>query len=552
VRPSKPFSRARRQPFVSRRCAAAAALCLAAAAVAQAQPVVPPAVDPGVILRPPPPVPPAPPPPGVPLRDPLERPAPPAAEVPAVPQLRFVLREVVTGDSGLLSAEQLRATWAALLGREVGIDEVRGIVTAINELYWREGHYAAMATLPPQRIAEGVLRIELVEGRVQRLSVDGLDTAVQPLARSVFDLQPGELFGGPQLQQRLARFNRGMDTRFFATLRPGTEPGTTEVVAEVELPPRLDMTAALHNEASDSVGREQLELSVNARRLLGGADRLALTAQRSEGLTQLVLAYSAPINRVGTRLAGSLADGRTQTVAAGLGALDVRGGSRVFGLTLTHPLPAWGGLDVDLSAGLQRTRTETEVAGFPIGESETALRTLGAYAVWRTPRHVASAYLALNRASHRSPGQAERTVSTRLLNASWAWLYSPQWWFAARAGLQRTGEVDIPGALKFSLGNPGDVRGYPAAAVFGDDGHFLVLEAHRRIGERLEAYAFADHGRVSTQGVPDTSLRSVGVGAVLRWSPTLIATASLARPLTEVVPEQDRLRALVRVAWRFY
>jgi hemolysin activation/secretion protein len=528
--------------------AAAAVLGLAALA-AQAQPAVPPAADPGVILRPPvvpPPPPPAPP------RDPLERPPPPAAEAVAVPQLRFVLRQVVTGESGLLTDAQLRATWAGLVGREVGLEELRGIVAAINELYWREGHYAAMATLPPQRIAEGVLRIELVEGRVQRLTVDGLDPAVQPLARSVFDLQPGVLFVGPQLQQRLARFNRGVETRFFATLRPGTEPGTTEVVAEVELPPRFDMSAALHNEASDAVGREQLELVANARRLLGGADRLNLTAQRSQGLTQLALAYSTPVNRFGTRLAGSVAQGRTQTVGGGLGGLDVDGSSRVFGLTLTHPLPAWRGLDVDLSAGLQRTRTETEVAGFPIGESETALRTLAAFAVWRHPRHVASAYLAFNRASHRSPGQAERSVSTQLLNASWAWLYSPQWWFAARAGMQRSAEVDIPGALKFSLGNPGDVRGYPGSTIFGDEGHFLVLEAHRRFGERLEAYAFVDHGRVSTQGVPDKTLRSVGAGAVYRWSPTLVASASLARPLTEVVAEQDNVRLLFRLAWQFY
>lgn len=548
---SSPLARRQRRRLPSRAAAAAAAALALAAVAAQAQPVVPPAADPGVILRPTP-LPPPPPPPGAPQRDPLERPAPPAAEAAAMPQLRFVLREVVTGESGLLGAEQLRATWAALVGREVGLEDLRGVVAAINELYWREGHYAAMATLPPQRIAEGVLRIELVEGRVQRLTVDALDTAVQPLARSVFDLQPGELFGGPQLQQRLARFNRGSDTRFFAPLRPGTEPGTTEVVAEVELPPRFDLSAALHNEASDSVGREQLEVSANLRRLLGGADRLNLTAQRSQGLTQFVLAYSTPVNRVGTRLAGSLAQGRTQTVAGGLGALDVEGSSRVFGLTLTHPLPAWRGLDVDLSAGLQRTRTETEVTGFPIGESETALRTLAAYAVWRTPRHVASAYLALNRATHQSPGQAERSVSTRLLNASWAWLYSPQWWFAARAGMQRSAEVDIPGALKFSLGNPGDVRGYPASTIFGDNGHFLILEAHRRVSEALEVSAFVDQGRVTTQGVPEQSLRSIGAGAVYRWSPTLVASASLARPLTEVVAEQDAVRLLFRLAWQFY
>lgn len=513
-------------------------------------PAVPSTSDPSIILRPAPPVPvPAPPPADRPL---LERSPPPETSAPAAPSLRFRLQSVQTNPSELLDSQALAATWASQLGQEISLDDVRAIVARINDLYWASGHYAAQAVLPPQRIADGALRLELVEGRVERLVTDSDEPAVQALANQVFGLNPGEIFIGPRLQERLARFNRSSDTRFYARLKPGQAQGTTEVGADVELPQRLELTATAHNEASDSVGRNQLELSANARRLLTGADRLGAVVQKSSGLTNLLLLYSLPVNGVGTRVGATFSSGSTQTVASGLGGLSVDGRSRVVGVNLTHPLPSWRGVDLDLSAGLQRTRTETEIDSFSIGESTTSLRTLAAQGVHRTERFVTSVYLSLNQATYTTPGAPDRKVSTRYLSGSWAWLYSSDWWFNVRGGLQRTSETDIPATLKFSLGNPGDVRGYPSAVVLGDTGQYLVLEAHRRFGDSLDVFAFADNGKVSTTGVADQKLRSVGLGLSKTWSPRLNATASLARPLDQVVADQDSTRFLFRVNWQFY
>lgn len=182
-------------------------------------PSVPSTSDPSIILRPAPTVPvPVPPAAERPL---LERGPAPEASAPAAPGLRFRLQSVQTNPSVLLDAEALSATWAGQLGQEISLDDVRTIVARINDLYWASGHYAAQAVLPPQRIADGVLRLELIEGRVERLVTNSDEPAVQALAGQVFGLNPGEVFIGPRLQERLARFNRGSDTRFYASLKPG-------------------------------------------------------------------------------------------------------------------------------------------------------------------------------------------------------------------------------------------------------------------------------------------------------------------------------------------
>lgn len=534
-------------------CSALMGCSSVAMAQVPAQPSVSPSSDPSLILRQgnKPPREPAAPSASEPSRPALTPPPKPQAGEADTKVVRFVLTRVEVTPSKLLPEATLAQAWAGQLGQEVTIQDIRDIVARINQIYWDAGHYAALASLPAQKIANGVLKLNLVEGTVEKVKVESEDPRVVSLADDVLGLSSGELFVGPAVQARLARFNRGSDTRFFAALLPGSQPGTTEVVAQVDLAPKYDLAVSLHNEATDSLGRNQLDVSGYVRRLLSPADRLGAIVQTTEGSLNALLLYSVPVHWSGLRLGASASSGSTSTTDSGLGQLKVEGRSNVLGLSLTQPLPAWRNWEVDLSLNAQRIQSNTRVDGVSLGDARTSLYSLGMQSVYRSPGHLVSIYTAINTGSYEPPFRESRQLRTFNSTGSWAWVLNDDWWLNTRGGLQLTSDTDVPATVKFSLGNPTDVRGYPASVVFGDKGIFVSLEAHRRFADNLDVFGFLDNGTTSTSGVPRQTLSSLGLGLTKAWGRQWSLSGSLAHPLKDTVPGQSSLRALVRLTWQF-
>jgi hemolysin activation/secretion protein len=536
--------------------AALALGCWASMATSWAQsvpPAVPPSADPSVILRqtPGPAVP-----PGSKAPDPSKPTVTSTRREPvggaAGSEARFELKRVETNPSTLLTPEQLAAVWTPYIGKDIGLTEVRQIVKDLNDLYWNLGHFSAQASLPAQRITEGVLKITLVEGKIERLTVETQEDKVRSLAESVFGLTQGDVLQGPALQDRLARFNRGSDTRFYAALQPGKAPGTTEVVAQPEVEPRYSLLGSIHNEASDSVGRNQIDLTGYARRLLNGADRLGAVVQKGKGVVNGLLLYSLPINNVGTRLGLSMSSGSTSTVDSGLGSLKVEGRSDVKGASLTHPIPAWRDIEVDVTASVQKTETSTKIEGFSIGKSNTEQHSLAIQAAYHSVTHVVSLVATGSEVRFKGPDGGTRDAVLAYATGNWSWLLNSDWWLNTRGAAQVTPNIDVPATVKFSLGNPGDVRGYPSSVVFGDQGYYASLELHRKVRDGMDAFAFFDGGKATTKGIPDQGMQSMGLGLNATFSNRLSLSTSVARPLRNAVPEQKSVRVLARLTWQFF
>jgi hemolysin activation/secretion protein len=531
-------------------------MCALSVQVAHAQgaPILQATADPSQILRvaPGPTLSPAPQAPDTGKRPTLSAPKQGSAAGADAKQASFLLKRVEVTPSALLSAQDLAEVWAPYLDKEVGINEVKLIVKGINDLYWRLGHYAAQASLPRQRIVGGVLKITLVEGRVERLSVEGQTPAVERLAENVFALTPGEVLQAPTLQERLARFNRGSDTRFFAALKPGEKPGSTEVIAQAELEPAFTLFGSVHNEASDAVGRNQMDVSAFVRRVFNGADRISVLAQKGDGVVNGLLMYSTPLNAVNTRLGLSLSSGDTRTPVPGLEELVVEGHSSVRSATLTHPLPAWRDIEVDVSAGIQRTDTRTALSGLKLGTSTTEQHTLGVQVVHKSPTSMLSLYAAGSEVRLNSPHGPLQDAYLAYASATWSRGLTDKWWLLLRSAGQVSAGGEVPAAAKFALGNPGDVRGYRSSEVFGDEGHYALLEVHRRVDDGADAFGFFDMGRVTNVSGPAQNLQSVGLGLSAKVGQQLSFNTSVAHPLTDASPDQKKLRVLARVTWQFF
>ena len=208
------------------------------------------------------------------------------------------------------------------------------------------------------------------------------------------------------------------------------------------------------------------------------------------------------------------------------------------GRRLVRPVGGTRELEVDVSLNAQHITSSTRIASFDQGEARTRLYSVGVQTVYRGTGHLLSGYTAINGGSYQPPFGPSRSIRTVNSTGSWAMVINEQWWLNTRAGVQWASGVDIPATVKFSLGNPTDVRGYPASVVFGDKGLFVSVEAHRRFSDSLDVFAFTDNGTTVTEGVPRQTLRSIGLGASKTWGRQWSLSGSLAHALDEAVVEE--------------
>lgn len=134
----------------------------------------PPAIPPGT-LEPPRPIPPLPqtlpaPTPPAPLKptQPL-----PSESVPALP-LQVKLQRVEVLGSTVFSPEALAAVTNPFIGKSNTLEQLTAISIAITDLYTSKGYLTSGAFLPAQDISNGVVKIQVVEGNLERISVQGL------------------------------------------------------------------------------------------------------------------------------------------------------------------------------------------------------------------------------------------------------------------------------------------------------------------------------------------------------------------------------------------
>jgi hemolysin activation/secretion protein len=106
---------------------------------------------------------------------------PPSGEAPgsldAMP--RFVLAKVVFAHAKAVSESELQAAYAGDIGKTVSLADLRAIARRAEEIYARHGFGFVVVVVTPQRVQDGVVRFDVIEGKIAGLSVLGLPAPAQ-------------------------------------------------------------------------------------------------------------------------------------------------------------------------------------------------------------------------------------------------------------------------------------------------------------------------------------------------------------------------------------
>jgi hemolysin activation/secretion protein len=263
---------------------------------------------------------------------------PAMAQPPSAAGPSFLLKKIETNPSAVLAPAEISKIAAPYEGKEANISELLQIVAQINGLYRQKGYLTARASLPPQNVEGGVMRIELVEGRVDRVSVTGnLHTATSYYTSRV-GLKPGDLIRTGPLEKKLVLLNQTSDAQLRAVLQAGSKFGTTDVDLEAREPANISTTISFDNSGYDFIGRNRIGLTTTDRSLFGRRDVLSVSEYWADGTVTGVAQYQAPVGTGGARLGASVSYNHIDIRSGSLAKLNVRGHFWDYSLNFTQPV----------------------------------------------------------------------------------------------------------------------------------------------------------------------------------------------------------------------
>ena len=441
--------------------------------------------------------------------------------------------------STVFGAEELGDAVASYTGRAISSEELLDAKEAITAYYAERGYVTSGAVIPDQTVENGVVRIEIVEGGLTDVRVEGARWFRPRYFRDRLMLAGGPPVNAARLERVLQRFQRNPRVvRVDARLVPGARRGESILLLAVEEMPRMSVGLAVANDEPPSIGGVAGHFSMDFPNILGVDDIVSGTIAVTEGLREYDLFYTLPINAYDTTLGLEFIDSDSEVVEF---PIDVTSRSRTYGITLRHPLLRQRGQELWLGLTGERRQSESKLFGVTTCFQSGVFDCTPVVSVLRVTQdwNYRSRSDVLAARSTLSIGipvlGATTSGSSELPDSQFvAWLGQlqwahviPRWWQSELLFRVDTQLANDPllALEKFALGGMRTVRGYRENELVRDNAVVASLELRipvlrDPVGRPLVQLApFADFGRGwdNEIGLSSDNLASLGVG--LRLAP---------------------------------
>jgi len=293
----------------------------------------------GVPLPPKPPQLPIEPPPTQPPALEVPPPAPPVAGEPITGPKIFVKEVRLTGNTAFTS-QQLTEVTGPYTNRDVTAEELEGLRLALTYYYVNHGYVTSGALIPEQTVTDGVLTVQVVEGKLAEINVENARWFRPSYFQSRIDAAAGPPLNVETLQERLQLLQADPRIqRINAELRPGLVRGESALNVRVAEANPLKAWLEFNNFQSPTVGAEQGFVTLAHHNLFGFGDQLSLQYGRSAGVDPILnFSYAIPVNRYDTTVALQYRRFDFTVKEDPFEELDIRNKAEIFGISLRHPV----------------------------------------------------------------------------------------------------------------------------------------------------------------------------------------------------------------------
>jgi hemolysin activation/secretion protein len=288
---------------------------------------------------------------------------------------RFVLKGASFDGASALSASALRPAWAPFVGKPVSLADLRAIGHAAEAIYARDGFPFIAVLLKVQQVEDGVVRYDVIEGKISGVTVLGADPVARRQATAMLEPLVNRAplsLADVETAYELARRVPGLS--ISGALRRSETPGGMDLVVDAR---REGWRAYVNvNDLyADAVGPWGVLVGLDYNGGSQYGDTTSLEAYTSIPVGRQVLFHTSYSQ-------GLDADGLTATVSALVGTANPKGSAiplelatNIEALHLEAAQPLWErpNSNVVLTAAFDASNQRTQVFGNQV-ESDDKLR----------------------------------------------------------------------------------------------------------------------------------------------------------------------------------
>ncbi|HEX7815043.1 ShlB/FhaC/HecB family hemolysin secretion/activation protein [Dyella sp.] len=451
----------------------------------------------------------------------------------------FLVKAIEISGNTLLPTDQLHAAVADSEGKQLTLNDLNDLADRISAIYHHAGYPLARAYVPAQTLHDGTVKLAVVEARYGKVVLQNQSAVSDgPLNATLSPLQPGKPVSNYQLERSLLLLSDIPGALTGSVVRPGDEPGTSDLVVNVTSAPRYTGTLGLDDYGNEYTGRARLGGNFNINGLLHQGDLLDFSALSSGGgMNYFQGGYRYLLNGQGTTLRAAVSTLHYH-LENGLEALDAHGSALVGSLTLSQPFirntsgNLYGQIEFDHKllkddielAFIDNNRHANVWSATLAGDQRdsTGITNFNISGTYGKITYTELLAQFIDELTTRTAGTYTKyTASVSRLqqlneNNALYFGYTQQW-----------ANKNLDTSEQFFLGGPNTVRGYDTGALAGSQGNLITAEYRLdftmpKVPGRWQAALFADTGRVQVyknpfiSGVNSGRVSSAGLG--LHWA----------------------------------
>lgn len=470
--------------------------------------------------------------------------------------------------STVFSPEELAQVTAEFTNRPISLAELFQARSKITDLYLQKGYITSGTYIPPQTIKSGVIKIQVVEGKLSDIQVTGNRRLNSNYVRNRLAIATTPPLNRKRLLEALQLLQLNpLIQNLSAELAAGSSPGTSILQVQIQEEKSFTTQAVLDNGRSPSVGSFRRRLQLNEGNLLGLGDGLNVAYTNTDGSNGFDASYTLPLNPRNGTLSFNFGIASSTVIERPFSILDIQSASHYYELVFRQPI--FQRPTQEFALGLtavhrvsEATYIEGERIPFPSlgadGEGRTRISALRFFQEWtsRNSREVFAVRSqfnlgigALNATINQNPPDGR--FFTWQGQAQWVRLLAPDTLLILRANTQLASRPLLP-LEQFGLGGNESVRGYRQDLLLADNGAFASAQVQvpilrlPKVNGLLQLTPFFDFGVAwNNSGITNfntNTLASIGLG--LRWTQGDRLTARLewGIPLISVDSQQRTLQ----------
>lgn len=475
----------------------------------------------------------------------------------------FVLKAVILDGSTAYKNSDISPMFKKMIGQMVSFADLNAIAQQVTRKYREDGYIFSRAVLPPQKITDGVVHLEAVEGRIANVQLVGNFKDNKGLIHKMAEkIKSSAAANTKEIERYLLLIDDlpGITAKSF--VKPSETKGGGDLIIEVTEDP-FEGSASIDNRGTRYLGAYRGTLVGAFNDTFGLHDRTTLRGIMTSQTDELKFAdiyHEEQIGADGFKIKGraAITDSNPDVPASP----EIEGKSVLFDLEAVYPLVRARQYNFNLVGGMNVLNSHTDVLGSRFSTDRVRSARAGATFDFTDPLKGVTQFEVLgiqgldiwdatndNNIPNRSRTNGDQTFLKGTATATRV----QEIWDLLSLMLTGTGQVSRDPLLaseEFTVGGGTFGRAYDAGEITGDSGWAGAAELryggpvqNNQFLQSYQAYTFVDYGKANKK-IPavgeaaEDSLTSAGIGLRFNVVQSWTGYVELDKPLNKKVASE--------------